>query len=99
MLNRSPTSGKRARVTTTHYLALATGSIPLFLIASAARREVKNAINRLALSISSLNRRSKATIAEPRCGANAPAFELRNACINVLLFVHRDAPVMQCRFC
>jgi hypothetical protein len=36
----------------THYLAIATGSIPLFLIASAARGEVKNAINRLALSTS-----------------------------------------------
>jgi hypothetical protein len=34
------------------YLALATGSIPLFLIASAARGEAKNAINRLALSTS-----------------------------------------------
>ena len=32
------------------YLALATGSIPLFLIASAASGEAKNAINRLALS-------------------------------------------------
>jgi hypothetical protein len=34
------------------YLALAIGSIPLFLIASAARGEAKNAINRLALSTS-----------------------------------------------
>jgi hypothetical protein len=42
----------RTRVTTTPYLALATGSIPPFLIASAARGEAKNAINRLALSTS-----------------------------------------------
>jgi hypothetical protein len=33
------------------YLALAAGSIPLFLTASAARGEAKNAINRFALSI------------------------------------------------
>ena len=45
-------SGMRTRVTTTPYLALATGSIPLFLIASAASGEAKNAINRLALSTS-----------------------------------------------
>jgi hypothetical protein len=42
----------RTRVTTTPYLAPPTGSIPLFLIASAARGEAKNAINRLALSTS-----------------------------------------------
>jgi len=34
------------------YLALATGSIPLFWIASAARGEARNAINRLAPSTS-----------------------------------------------
>jgi ADP-ribose pyrophosphatase YjhB (NUDIX family) len=34
------------------YLALANGSMPLFLIAAAARGEAKNAINRLALSTS-----------------------------------------------
>jgi hypothetical protein len=38
------------RVATSAYLALAIGSISLFLIASAAPGEAKNAINRLALS-------------------------------------------------
>jgi hypothetical protein len=43
-------SGMRMRVATSAYLALAIGSISLFLIASAAPGEAKNAINRLALS-------------------------------------------------
>ena len=40
------------RVADLAYLAPASGSIPLFLIASAARGEARNAINRLALSTS-----------------------------------------------